>query len=626
MTESTLASTPAPGLGGLPARLARWLDALIETIAAGLLVAATAITLVQVVFRYGLNHSLTWPEEMARWAFVWLVFLGSAMLVRRSRHIAIDLFAGMLEGRGAAAHAFAVRVIMACAAMLLVVIGLRLVANSTYVSPALGWPFLYLYLAAPVGGALSLIFMAIEPLPNWRSGWAGLGATAFGVVIFFGFAYGIDPSFLKQADAGLLLLGVTLALILFGVPVAYSLIVGCFITFLPNGPIMIVTLPQSMTSALDSFLLLAIPFFTLAAALMNVGGITSRLIGFASTLVGHLRGGLGHVNVLTNALMGGVSGSSLGDAAALAKTLIPEMEKRGYPKPFSCALTSSGAILANMIPPSMGLIIYGALASASVGALFVATIVPGILMAVTLAVVVHIISVRKGFGRDVPKASGAERLDSGFKALPALVLPVIIVGGIRFGVFTATEAGAVATLYALLCGVFIYRTARPAGLLRALREGLSDTVAVTVIIAAASPFAWLMVVEQVPQEIALAMGTLATNWVLLILVVNLFLIGVGLIMEMIAAMVILVPILVPLVKAAGIDPVHFGIILVANLCLGALTPPLGILVFTTAAVTKTPVVAVFRAALPFIFGLIMTIVLISLVPAISLGLVNILGN
>lgn len=626
MTESTIQSRPAPGLSGLPARLSGWLDLLIETVAALLLCVATVVTLVQVVFRYGLNHSLPWPEEMARWAFVWLVFLGSAMLVRRGRHIAIDLFAGMLEGRAAALHAFAVRALMACAAMLMVVIGLRLVGRSSYVSPALGWPFLYLYLAAPTGGLLSLFFMAVEPLPGWRSAFAGLAATAAGVALFLLFSHVVDPAWLRQADIGLLLLLVTLGLILIGVPVAYSLIVGCFIAFLPSGPLMIVTVPQSMTSALDSFLLLAIPFFTLAAALMNVGGITGRLIAFASSLVGHLRGGLGHVNVLTNAMMGGVSGSSLGDAAALAKTLIPEMEKRGYPKPFSCALTSSGAILANMIPPSMGLIIYGALASASVGALFVATIVPGILMALTLALVVHLISVRRGFGRDVERATGGERLDSFVKALPALVLPVVIVGGIRFGIFTATEAGAVATLYALLCGIIIYRTARPAGLLRALREGLNDTVAVTVIIAAAAPFAWLMVAEQVPQEIARAMGSLAGNWILLILIVNLFLIGVGLIMEMIAAMVILVPILVPLVKAAGIDPVHFGIILVANLCLGALTPPLGILVFTTAAVTRTPVVAVFRAALPFIVGLIGAILLISLVPALSLGLARVLGS
>ena len=608
-----------------PKRFAALLDAIIELVTGALLVATLVITLIQVFFRYGLNHSLAWPEEMARWAFVWLVFLGAAMLARRSGHVAIDLIPRMLSARALAIHTFGVSVVMASVATMLVALGFDLVGRSSYVSPALEWPFVYLYLAIPTGGALTLLFLTLEPPHGWRSPFAAIAATAIGVALYFLLIQIADLAVLKAADTGPLLLFVTLALILIGVPVAYSLVFGAFMAFLPKGPLLVITVPQSMTAALDSFLLLAIPFFIVAAGLMNAGGITERLVAFASSLVGHLRGGLGHVNILSNALMGGVSGSSMGDAAALGKTLIPSMEKRGYPRAFSCALTSSGAILANMIPPSMGLIIYGALASASVGALFVATIIPGVVVALTLAVVVHLISLRRGFGRDIERVGAAGRGHAAAMALPALILPVVIVGGIRFGMFTATEAGAVAALYALLCGFLIYRRATPGAVIDSLRESLSDTIAVMVIIAAASPFAWIMVAEQVPQDIARAMGGLGANWVALLLIVNLFLIGVGLIMEMIAAMVILVPILVPLVKTVGIDPVHFGVILVLNLCVGALTPPLGMLVYTTARVTGTPVVAVFRAALPFVAGLIVAIVIISLVPPLSLWLVGVLG-
>jgi C4-dicarboxylate transporter DctM subunit len=375
--------------------------------------------------------------------------------------------------------------------------------------------------------------------------------------------------------------------------------------------------PQGLTNALD-YLLLAIPFFMLAAGFMNVGGITERLVALAATLVGHFRGGLGHVNVLTNTLMGGVSGSSTADAAAIAKTMVPAMAKRGYPKPFGVALTSAASILANMIPPSMGLIIYAALAAASVGALFVATIVPGLLMALTLSVVVHIQCLRLGIGEHGERATWAMRGRAAGRAAAALVLPLLIVGGIRYGVFSATEAGAVAAVYAVLCGTLAYRSAGGAELLRSLRESLAETATVLVIVAASAPFAFALIIEQVPQRVAVAMGGLAGNWALLLLVLNVFLLFVGLAMEMVASMVILVPLLVPILKAAHIDLVHFGVIMVANLCIGALTPPLAILVFTAARVSDTPIHLAYRACRPFMIGLLIWLALITFVPSLSL--------
>jgi C4-dicarboxylate transporter DctM subunit len=417
---------------------------------------------------------------------------------------------------------------------------------------------------------------------------------------------------------------VAIGLMMLGVPIADALLLGTFVGFLPQGELALLPVPHSLTNALD-YLLLAIPFFMLAAGLMNVGGITERLVALAASLVGHLRGGLAHVNVLTNTLMGGVSGSSTADAAAIAKTMVPAMERRGYPKPFGVALTSAASILANMIPPSLGLIIYGSLAAVSVGALFVATIVPGLLMALVLSLVVHVECIRRGIGERGQRASWAVRGESLFRALPALILPVVIVGGIRYGVFSATEAGAVAALYALACGTLIYRSAGGALLLRTLRESLAETATVMFVIAASAPFAFALVIEQVPQKLAAVMGALSGNWVLLLLVLNVFLLFVGLAMEMIASMVILVPLLVPILKAAGIDLVHFGVIMVANLCIGALTPPLAVLVFTAARVTDTPIHLAYRACRPFMVGLLIWLAIISLVPAASLLTVQLFG-
>jgi tripartite ATP-independent transporter DctM subunit len=608
----------------IPARIAGVIDLVIEAVAAALLLSTVIIALIQVFCRYVLNNSLSWPEEMAKFAFVWFVFLGAAMVTRRSRHIVIDLVPRSLEPGMLRIHAVAVRVISASVAAFLLIYGADLVSKSTFTSPALQWPYTYLYLAIPVSAAISLGVLALEPIEGIRGALAPLLTAAAGVTLYFALESAAGTQLIGAFGVVWPLIVMAIGLMLLGVPIVDALIFGTFVAFLPQGELALLPVPQGMANSLD-YLLLAIPFFMLAAGMMNVGGITEKLIALATTLVGHLRGGLGHVNVLTNTLMGGVSGSSTADAAAIAKTMVPAMERRGYPKPFGVALTSAASILANMIPPSLGLIIFGALASVSVGALFVATVVPGLLMALVLSLVVHFECIRRGIGERGERSSWGTRGSALRAALPALVLPVIIVGGIRYGVFSATEAGAVAALYAVLCGVFIYRAANGATLLHALRESVAETATVLVVIAASAPFAFALIIEQVPQKLAAAMATLAGSWVLLLLILNVFLLFVGLAMEMIASMVILVPLLVPIVKAANIDLVHFGVIMVANLCIGALTPPLAVLVFTAARVTDTPVHLAYRACRPFMAGLLVWLAIISFVPALSLLPVRFFG-
>ena len=503
--------------------------------------------------------------------------------------------------------------VIAC--VILVIHGIDFMNRTLQVLPALRVPLRYLFMAVPVGSALALVFLS-APLQG-RAWWSGLATLVAGIAGYY-LLREAGGALFGEASSTTILMIVSLALIFAEVPIVYALVLGSFAGLTPLPPLMLVTITQNMSGALNSFTLLAIPFFILAAAVMNAGGITVRIVDLAYHLVGHFRGGLGQANIVTNVMLAGVSGSSTADASATAKLLVPQMEKHGYDRAFSCALTAAASTLANMIPPGLGLIIYAALASVSVGALFVGTIVPGLMVALALSFVVWVISIRRGYGGQKVQSNWSERGKSFWLATPALCLPVIIVGGVRFGVFTATEAGAIAFVFALLCGALIYRGLTARNLSTAFCEAVEDTVAVAVIIAAASPFAWILTFEQAPQKIASWLGGLTGNAIYLLLLINLFLVFVGLFIEMIAAMVILVPILVPVVVAAGVDPLQFGIVMVMNLVIGALTPPLGVLVFTTARVGGAPSTAVFRAILPFIGMQMVVLLLVTMIPQITL--------
>ncbi len=606
-------------------RLGQAIETATEITAIALLLVTVVVALLQVFCRYVLSDALSWPEEFAKFSFAWFVFIGAAMVSRRGEHIAIDLVPRMLSPRARQWHGLIARVVSAAAMTFVLIFGAALTMRSTFVSPALQWSHAYLYLAAPVGAALSLILYTVTPINGFARSWGGLAAMLAGAALALSLdaagTYGLIPT--TSAVAGPLMI-LVIGLMLLGVPIVDALLFGTFVAFIPRGDLMQYSVPQSMVNGLD-YLLLAIPFFIVAAGFMNAGGITERLVALAASLVGHVRGGLGHVNVLTNLLMGGISGSSTADAAAIAKTMVPAMERRGYPKPFSVALTSSASILANMIPPSLGLIIYASLASVSVGALFVATIVPGLLMALTLSIVVHLTCIYRNFGAPEVQSSWVDRRKAALVALPALILPIVIVGGIRYGVFSATEAGAVAALYSLMCGTIFYRSANGASLLAALRSALSEIVTVMVVIAASAPFAFALVIEQVPQKVAVFLSDYANNWVLLLLLLNVFLLFVGLAMEMIASMVILVPLLLPVLKAANVDLVHFGVVIVANLCIGALTPPLAVLIFTAARVTDTPIALAYKACRPFMLALLIWLAVITFIPALSLAPVKFFG-
>jgi tripartite ATP-independent transporter DctM subunit len=322
--------------------------------------------------------------------------------------------------------------------------------------------------------------------------------------------------------------------------------------------------------------------------------------------------------------MGGVSGSSSADCAAVGKLLIPEMKKAGYTGAFAAATTASASILANMLPPSINLLIYAGLASVSVGALFIATIIPGLLLVATMMVVVYWHARRHGIPRQTERFSASAFGKSLRRGVWALGLPVIVVAGLRAGVFTATEAAAIAAGYAFVVAFAVYRQIRLRDLPAVSRSVAEDTAVIMLIIAASAPFAWILTVEQVPQALAAGLGPLMDYPWLLLIAVNLLLILVGLPLEPAPAMVILVPILMPILAVAGVDPVHFGIIMVFNLFIGALTPPVGNLAFIAAMVAKEKPSAVFWSLNPYFVALLAALVILTFVPALSLWLPSVL--
>jgi len=418
---------------------------------------------------------------------------------------------------------------------------------------------------------------------------------------------------------------IMLGLLAANVRVAFAIAIAALFFFLTARGVPLGVYVQRMVSVTHSFPLLAVPFFILAGVLMNHAGITGRLMRLADALVGHMVGGLAQVNVLLSTLMGGMSGSANADAAVQSKILVPEMTARGYKPAFSAAITACSAIIAPIIPPGIGLVLFGFLANVSIGQLFLAGIVPGALLCVALMIVVHVISKRRDYRPARPERAGwGERGVALRDAAWALGLPVAIVGGIRYGFFTPTEAGAIAVVYALFVGLVVYGDLKIAKLPEIFAEAVLATSVVMLIICAAQSFGFYMSWERIPQQAGQILLGITENPLYLLLLINVFLLGVGMLLEGSAALILLTPLLAPLATSVGIDPVHFGIVMVVNLTIAGVTPPVGTLIYTTTSIIGVRVEHFVRESLPMLAALFAVLALITLVPGISLFLPRLL--
>ena len=421
------------------------------------------------------------------------------------------------------------------------------------------------------------------------------------------------------------LLGSFALLIAIGMPVAYSLglaaLVGALWIELPLEAVMI-----QVADGVNKFSLLAIPFFVLAGAIMAEGGMSRRLVAFAGVLVGFVRGGLSLVNILASTFFGAISGSSVADTASIGSVMIPEMEKRGYPRDFATALTVSGSIQATLIPPSHNAVIYSMAAggSISIAALFMAGVLPGLLLGATLAAYCLVIARKRNFpkGQAVPVG---QALRIAGDALWGLATMFIILGGILSGVFTATESASIAVLWAFFVTMFIYRDYRWRDLPKLVHRVVKTVSIVMILIAFAASFGYIMTLMQIPSKITAALTAFTDNRVVVLLLINLLLLALGTLMDMAALLLILTPILLPVVVALGVDPVHFGMIMIINLGIGLITPPVGSVLFVGSAVGGIPIEKVVKALMPFFGLLIIVLGFVTFVPALSLWLPRAMG-
>jgi tripartite ATP-independent transporter DctM subunit len=410
-----------------------------------------------------------------------------------------------------------------------------------------------------------------------------------------------------------------------GIPVAFSLALTSLVVLLVIGDVPLHLIPQRMFTGMDSFPLMAVPFFILAGELMNSAGITQRIVRFSNALVGHIRGGLAHVNIVASMFFAGISGSAVADTAALGSILIPAMEKDGYDTTFSAAVTASSSIIGPIIPPSIPVVIFALVGSVSVGGLFLAGVVPGVLIGFGLMIVAYIISRRKNYGSKHPLVSLREFGSSFVGAFIPLLMPLIIMGGILSGVFTPTEAASVAVAYAVVIGFFVLRTLKLKDLPGIFYRSMVTTSIILTVMACANIFSWILGTELIPQKVAMAITSLTSNPYLFLLLINVLLLIVGCFLEGLASIIILVPILIPLSQQMGIDPLHFGIIVVMNLMIGLITPPLGLCLFVCCSVANVDLIKLIRVTTPFIVVEIGALLIVTYFPQIVLFIPHMFG-
>ena len=407
-------------------------------------------------------------------------------------------------------------------------------------------------------------------------------------------------------------------LIFLGVPVAFSLGLSSLVyLFIADIPLNII--PQKMFAGLNSFVLLCIPGFILAGNLMNAGGITDRIIQFANNLFGHIRGGLGLANVGSSMGFAGISGTALADTASIGSVLIPAMKKEGYGPGFSAAVTASSSTVGPIIPPSLPMIIVGTLASVSIGDLFLAGAIPGLMLGIGLMIPTYIISVKRNYPKG-HRRSLKEIGSSFIGAFWALFMTFIILWGILGGYFTPTEASIIAVLYAFVIGILVYKELPIKKIPGIMLSSMTTTASIMLLVGFADLFGWIMVSEQIPQMVADAILGISENPIIVILLINLLLLFVGTFMETIAALVILFPVLMPVAAQVGMDPVQFGVMMVLNLVIGLVTPPVGVCLFVASQIGKVPIGKTARELVPFLGVSLVVLMVVAFVPQITLYL------
>ena len=556
----------------------------------------TAAVFLQVVLRYAGSAGFDGLEEVPRFLFIWLVMIGSASAMQRGQHTVLDYFVNQLSPRGRALVVIAVNAASIALFAYLIKLSLVLVPNAQLqTSAGLGLPLGWVFAAIPVGSVLIILPMVLHDLQS-----------------------------VGEPMAETLLI-VFVICILAGMPISIALgagALGAAMLYPALNPIIIPTRFVGLLS--DSYLLLSAPLFILAGNVAARGGVARVLIDFATVLVGRFRGGLAYVNVLDSMFFGGISGSAVADVSALGTFLIPQMVRKGYDLDFATALTISTAVMAPIIPPSIIAVIYAWMADESVAAMFAAGVIPGILVGVGMAVPVFVIAKKRNYPKEPPPT--LPQFTAAFTAaLPALAIPAIIMGGILFGLFTPTEAAAVAVVYALVVPPIFYR--EPA--LRELPAIFADSARLSgvigLIIGFVGAFGWVLTYSKFPFVVATAIAAIAPEWWMFIVLVIFLYIILGTFLTPSEIILVTVPVLLPVAQAVGVHPIHFGLVCVVASAIGHITPPVGLCLFVGMAISGLPMEKLMKPLLPFLGAIIVVLLILAFLPEVVLFLPRALG-
>lgn len=580
---------------------------------------------VQCLYRYIIVYlsdepsSIIWLEELARFVFVWTSYLAISITIRNRESIRMGILVDALPERGQQIAAIASDILFLVFASYIGYLGtnqVQMLIRLPQIAQALQIPYFIPYLILPIGFGLivlRLVQRLIIDIPLMSRTDVAMGAA-------IAFACLFPVQFYSDIEASKLLFIYFPLFLIMGVPIAVCLGLASLVTVLGSDALPLQYVAQTAFTSIDSFPIMAIPFFITAGVLMGAGGLSKRLLDLADELVGSMYGGIALATISTCVFFGAISGSGPATVAAIGSLTIPAMIERGYDKYFSCAVVAAAGAIGVMIPPSNPFVVYGIAAQESIGRLFMGGIVPGLLTGFALMLYSYLYSRKKGWRGETQKFS-FNRLGKAFwNAKWGLMVPVIILGGIYGGIMTPTESAAVAAVYGLVVGVWVYKEISFQGLIKAGIEAASTSGMIIMLIAMATIFGNLMAIEQIPDVIARAILSFSNNKIVILLLINVLLLLTGMFMEALAAIVILVPILLPIVVKLGVDPVHFGIVMVVNLAIGFVTPPIGVNLFVASSVAGVKLEPVAKVATPLIAVMLAVLLLITFVPAIPMFL------
>ncbi|ABO51260.1 TRAP dicarboxylate transporter, DctM subunit [Desulforamulus reducens MI-1] len=613
-----------------PKSLLRWLDDNLEKpiLFIGMLSIILIITY-QTAYRYIITHmyegsgAATWTEELARYIFIWISYLAIPLAVKTRNNIRVDIIYDRLPKRFQKVSWIIVDVCFLCLSVVVFLKGLghlEMLLNMPQTTPALQIPYFIPYLILPIGfGLISLrvIQDLVRQVKECGIKDSLIGAIFCGVIA--------SPLLLGiELDALVWLFGYFSIFLVIGVPIAIALGLSGLATIIGANTLPIDYVAQLSFTSIDSFPIMAIPFFIAAGVFMGAGGLSKRLLALADEMLGSLYGGMALATIATCMFFAAISGSGPATVAAIGALTIPAMIERGYDKHFAAALVACAGAIGVMIPPSNPFVVYGVSAQASVGKLFIGGIVPGVLTGLVLMGISYFYSKKNNWKGEERERNFGTFVKAFWDAKWALMVPVIILGGIYGGFMTPTEAAAVSAFYGLIVGVFVYKEINLKNITECFMEACSTSAVVIVLMSMATIFGNIMTIEQVPNKIAEFILGITENKIMILLMINILLLIVGTFMEALAAIVILTPILLPIVTKVGVDPIHFGVIMVVNLALGFITPPVGVNLFVASGVAKLKIEDLAKSAMPLLGAMIVVLLLVTYVPSISLFLTTLI--